>query len=165
MTDAPVCLTTRVLLPVGMRAHSVDWRNSVSIRQRDRASHGMSAHSSHAISKFTTFCSNAFPEAANLALMIQTQARSRRTVRTWKLMFAHNQSAWNYQKRFIVNGERQRFLNQSMVVLLNIGGKYSHLRAKPAHFAGHLPAGKQPGAFICAICQCRWAQSRTGDDR
>jgi hypothetical protein len=46
------------------------------------------------------------------------------------LIFAHIQSAWNYQKRFIVNGERQRFLNQSMIVLLNIGGKScSHGRA------------------------------------
>ena len=48
-------------------------------------------------------------------------------------ILAHIQSAWNYQKRFIVNGERQRFLNQSMVVLLNIGGNCSCLRAKVAH--------------------------------
>jgi hypothetical protein len=27
--------------------------------------------------------------------------------------------------------------------LLNIGGKCSHLRAKPAHFAGHLPCGNK----------------------
>jgi hypothetical protein len=26
-----------------------------------------------------------------------------------------------------------------MVVLLRIEGKYSHVRAKPAHFSGHLP--------------------------
>src|ERR1700726_1915182 len=61
---------------------------------------------SHAISNCTTLCSNAFPEAANLALKIRTQARPGRTVRTWRLIFAHIQSAWNYQKRFIVNGER-----------------------------------------------------------
>ena len=86
--------------------HSMGRRHSVSIRQRDRASHVMSAHFSHAISNFTTLCSNAFPEAANLALKIRTQARPGRTVRTWRLIFAHIQSAWNYQKRFIVNGER-----------------------------------------------------------
>jgi len=38
-------------------------------------------------------------------------------------IFAHIYNAWNYQKRFIVNGERRRFLNRSMVVLLDIGGK------------------------------------------
>jgi hypothetical protein len=32
------------------------------------------------------------------------------------------------------------FLKQSMVVLLNIGGKCSLFRAKVAHFSGYLPA-------------------------
>ena len=36
----------------------------------------------------------------------------------------------------------QRFLSSLMVVLLKIGGKCSGLRAKPAHFSGHLPIKK-----------------------
>jgi|SRR5712691_8230998 len=35
----------------------------------------------------------------------------------------------------------KRFLSSLMVVLLKIGGKCSGLRAKPAHFSGHLPPG------------------------
>ena len=35
----------------------------------------------------------------------------------------------------------ERFLSWPMVVLLMIEGKCSPLRAKPAHFSGHLPAG------------------------
>jgi hypothetical protein len=34
----------------------------------------------------------------------------RKNVRTWRLVIAHIQSAWNYQKRFIVNGSRGGFL-------------------------------------------------------
>jgi hypothetical protein len=44
-----------------------------------------------------------------------------------------------------INKPRQRrFLCSSMIVLLRIGGKCSCLRAKAAHFSGHLPEkGKQ----------------------
>jgi hypothetical protein len=44
-----------------------------------------------------------------------------------ELTLAHIQSVWNDQQRFIAGGERQWFLNQSMVMLLNIGGNRSCL--------------------------------------
>jgi len=83
--------------------------------------------------------SNAFPETAILALKIRTQAQPGRTVRTERLIFVPIHSAWNYQERFIVNGERRRFLNCSMVVLLKWKGKCSSGRAKLAHVGSHLP--------------------------
>src|SRR5215469_3068685 len=36
--------------------------------------------------------------------------------------------------------DRERFYKQTMVVLLRIEGKCSHLRAKPAHLVSHLPS-------------------------
>ena len=47
--------------------------------------------------------------------------------------------AWNYQKRFIVYGERRRFLSRSMVVLFKIEGNFPCLRARSAHMVGNLP--------------------------
>jgi hypothetical protein len=55
-----------------------------------------------------------------------------------RVIFAHIQSAWNYQKRFMVNGERRRFLNQSMVVLLVFahtnGTRFTHEKGFSLNF-------------------------------
>jgi len=50
-----------------------------------------------------------------------------------------NHVAVNLQISSAVNRPQRRFLKRPMVVLLNIEGNCSGLRAKPAHFSGHLP--------------------------
>jgi len=42
----------------------------------------------------------------------------------------------------------EEFLKRSMVVLLMIGGKCSCVRAKPAHFSGHLPTDEERRLII-----------------
>jgi hypothetical protein len=67
------------------------------------------------MSSRNTECLKGFPEPALFVLNIRTQARPGKTVRTWRLIFARIQSAWNYQKRFIVNGSRGGFSSVFLV--------------------------------------------------
>ncbi len=43
----------------------------------------------------------------------------------------------------------KRFLSSPMLVLLKIGGNCSCVRAKPAHFVGHLPVHSEEADPLC----------------
>src|SRR5579859_3099261 len=91
------------------------------------------------MSSINTECLKGFPEPAIFVLNIRTQARPGKTVRTWRLVFARIQSAWNYQKRFIVNGSRGGF-SSVFLVDSHPSVKFPTLRYKLGQPSVNLPA-------------------------
>ncbi len=54
---------------------------------------------------------------------------------------------------------QRRFLSSPMVVLLNIGVKCSHFRAKAAHFSGHLPLPQHCCRYLQRSVDAEFASS------
>lgn len=68
-----------------------------------------------------------------------------------------NHVAVNLQISSAVNRHQRRFLKRPMVVLLNIEGNCSCLRAKSAHFSGHLPPALRKKASSRKVDKCHFS--------